>query len=219
MIGLEAFDGVGDEEADGVDGLRLELGIAAHTDKNGRGGILVLVEQQAVFRLHDHHARRLDFIDLADGAREFALHGAGVVGALDEIGNAEVRLVENLEAHALALRNILGRELHPHRINLVLRHQNRAAAGLVGNFRVVKHGDDLGRFTVGKPAVEQAVIGARRPQRKGDQPADQHKSRGRDADALAGAELAPNIAELRTELGKVLVHSVNFQICIRMISW
>ena len=46
--------------------------------------------------------RALSMESTADGAGEFALHGAQVIGALDEIGDTEVGLVENLEAHAFA---------------------------------------------------------------------------------------------------------------------
>ena len=102
VVGLESFDGIGDQKADGIDGLRLELGVAAHADKHRGGGIFVLVEQQPVFRQHDHHARRFDFVELADGAGQFALHGADIIGALHEIGDAEIRLVENFKAHAVA---------------------------------------------------------------------------------------------------------------------
>ena len=150
VVRLQPFHGIRHEETDGVDGRRRQLRVAAHAHENGRGRIFVLVEQQAVFRQHDHHARRRDLVNLADGAGKFALHGAGVVRALDEIRDAEVRLVENLEAHAFALRNALGRQLHPHRINLVLRHQDRTAAGLVGNLGVVERGDDLGGLGIAK---------------------------------------------------------------------
>jgi len=47
--------------------------------------------------------------------------------------------------------------------------------------------------------IEQAVIGARRPERERAETGHQHEGGGEDADALAHAELFPNFNELCAE--------------------
>jgi hypothetical protein len=155
-VGLQAFHGIGDQEADRIDGGRRKLGAAAQTNEHGSRGPLLVVHQQTVFRHHNHHAGGLHLIQLADGAGQFALDGAQVIGALDEIRNAEIGFVENLESDAVALGDALGGELHSHEMHLVGRHIHRAVgAGAIRHFGVIERRDDLGGLAVVEFAVQQ----------------------------------------------------------------
>ena len=49
-IGFQAFDGVGDKKADGVDGLGRELAVAAQPDENRSGRMFILVDAAAGFQ-------------------------------------------------------------------------------------------------------------------------------------------------------------------------
>ena len=71
--------------------------------------MLVIVQKQPVLGHHDHDPRRLDLIELADGPGQLALDGADVIGALHEIGDAEIRLVKNLKADTVAVGKALRR--------------------------------------------------------------------------------------------------------------
>ena len=83
------------------------LPLHAHEDRGGR--LALVVDHQPVFRHDNHHPRRFDLVELADGAGQFALHGAGVIGALHKVGDAEIGLVEYLKSDSLAARNALAR--------------------------------------------------------------------------------------------------------------
>ena len=209
-VDRETFNRIGHKEADGVDRARRQLAVAAHAHEDGGGGLLLIVHEQTVLRHDDHDAGVFDLIDLADGTGQFTLHGAQVIGALHEVGDAEVGLVENLEAHALAAGNALGRHLGAHRIDLVGRHENAAAAAaacLVGDFRIVERGHDLGGLGVIKLAVEQRVFGAARPDGEADQARQHHARAEHEADALVKAELFPGLGQVLRELAKGLGHS------------
>ena len=151
-----------------------QLAAALDADKDRGGGLALGVGEQAVFRHDDHDAGGFDLVKLADGAGQFALDGAGVIGALHEIGDAEIGLVENLEADAFAAGNALAGHLHAHLINLVGGDQDGAAAAadLVGHLGLVQGGNDLGRFAFVQFAVEQGVIGAAGPKGQGGQTAE-----------------------------------------------
>jgi len=172
--------------------------------------VFVLIDQQAVLRQYHHHAGAFDLVDLRDGASEFALQRADIVGTLDEVRNAEVRLVEDFEADAVPVSgDAFARELHPHKVDLLGGHQDGAPAGanLVGHFGVVQRGDDLGGLGVGEFTVEQAVIGATRPPGNCQDGGSQHPGGQGNADALAGAKLFPDFLELVPDPGCVGIHS------------
>ena len=201
-VDRETFDRIGHKEADGVDRARRQLAVAAHAHEDGGGGLLLIVHEQTVLRHDDHDAGVFDLIDLTDGAGQLALHGPQVIRALHKVGDAEVRLVENLEAHALAAGNALGRHLGAHRIDFVGWHENAAAAAtrLVGDLRVVERGHDLGGLGVIKLAVEQRVFGAARPDGEADQARQHHARAEHEADALVKAELFPGLGQVLRKL-------------------
>ena len=223
VVRLQTFHAVGDEEADGIHGGRRQLAVAAHAHEHRGGGLARAVGQQTIFRHHDHHARAFDLVKLADGAGEFALDGAGVIGALHEIGDAEVGLVKNLEAHAFAARDALAGHLHADLINLVGGHHDGAAAAadLVGDLGFVQGGDDLGGLGFVESAIEQGIINAAGPKGDSAQARENHQRGHHDADALVEAELLPDAEELLPQLREVFVHEISSKfhhICIRMIS-
>ena len=122
LVGHEPLNGVGDEVADRVDllGLKAALG---KLDENGGGRLDGLVsQQQAALGLDDHDAGGLHALQLRDRAGELALEGADEIGALDEIAQAELALVENLKAHAVAGRDALAGEVHAQAVNLIRRN-------------------------------------------------------------------------------------------------
>ncbi len=70
-VGLQAVDGAGDEMADRAHLLRLEL--AAHLQHDRCGGLDRIAREQRPVRQHEMHARGLDPVDRADGARRARL--------------------------------------------------------------------------------------------------------------------------------------------------
>src|SRR5262249_10330210 len=118
--------------------------------------------------------------------------------ALHEIRDAKIRFVKNLEAHAVALRDAASGQLHAHQVHLVGRHEDGTAAGpdFVRHLGIVQRSDDLGGFAVGKFSVQQTVFSTRRPERESAESANDDERGGDDADALAGAELAPDLEQL-----------------------
>jgi hypothetical protein len=136
---------------------------AAHVDEDGGGGLHALLgEQQAVFRLHDHHAGGADARQLGDRAGELALHGPQVIGALDEIAQAELALVENLKAHAVAARQALAGQSPCG----ACRRGRRARTAVPPaetwwGCSGLKIADDGGGILVPQPRIEQLVVGRR----------------------------------------------------------
>ncbi len=179
--------------ADRVDLVGLEAA-AAHVDEDGGGGLHAVVgEEQAVFGLDDHHARGADPGELADGAGELALQRAQVVGALDEIAEAELALVEDFKANALPARQALGGEIHAELVDALGRDGHGGAAGgnLVRDVLRLQVADDGGGVLVAEARVEQLVIGPARPEHDGDHAADDGEGGHGQRHALVEAELRP----------------------------
>ena len=142
---LQAVDGGGDQMADRANLLRLEAAAHAHHDRGRRFGRFA--RKQRPFGQHQMDPGRLDTVDAADGAGEFALERAQMIDVLDEAGGAErVGLVENLVADAAALGQAALGELHAQPGDLVLwHHDNRAVvAQFVGNGLAFQVLDDAG---------------------------------------------------------------------------
>jgi hypothetical protein len=99
-------------------------------------------------------------IELADGAAELALDRAQVIGALHEVGDAEVATVEYLEADRAAGGHAFGREVHAHAVDVLARNVDRGAAAgeLVGDRLRVERGDDVARILGIQAAVEQLHV-------------------------------------------------------------
>ena len=197
---------------------------AFDADKDRGGGLALGVSEQAVLRHDDHDAGGFHLVQLADGAGQFALDGAGVIGALHEIGDAEIGLVENLESHPFAAGNALAGHLHAHLIDLVGGNEDGAAAAadLVGDLGLVQGGDDLGGFALVQFAVEQGEIGAAGPKGHAGQAAEHGQGGQGDADALVEAELFPDARQLLQELREVFIHdkaALANHTCMRISSW
>ena len=131
--------------ADGADLLRFEAAAHAHHDRGRRLGRFA--RKQRPFRQHQMDAGRLDAVDGADGAGEFAFQRAQMIDVLDEARGAErVGFVEDLVADAAALGQVAFGELHPQPRHLVLRHHDDGAfvAQLEGNRLAFQILDDAG---------------------------------------------------------------------------
>ncbi len=198
LVGLEPFHGIGDQKADGVDRGRGQLGLRLGADEDRSAGMLVIVQQQAVFRHHDHDAGRFHFIQLADGAGQFPLDRADVVRPLHEVRDAKVGFVKNLETDAIPMRDSLGRELHAHEVDLILGHVDRAPAlaNLVRHFQFIEDPDDLGGFGVIQLSIKQRVIHAAGPKGQAQQRGHHDPGGEHDADPLVEAELLPDAEKL-----------------------
>ena len=106
--------------ADGADLLRFERAADAHDDRGRR--LRRLAREQRPLGQHQMDPGRLDAVDGADGAGQFALERAQMVDVLDEAGGAErIRFVEDLIADAAALGQAALGELHAQPRDLVLR--------------------------------------------------------------------------------------------------
>ena len=143
--GFKPVDGGGDEVADGADLLRFERAAHPHHDRGRR--LRRFAREQRPLGQHQMDARRLDAVDAADGAGEFALERAQMIDVLDEARGAErVGLVEDLVADAAALGQAAFGELHAQPGDLVLRHHDDAAvvAHLEGDALALEVLDDAG---------------------------------------------------------------------------
>ena len=117
---LQSVDGGGDEMADGAHLLRFERAADLEHDRGGR--LDLVAREQRPFRHHQMHARGLDAVERANGARELAFERAQVIDVLHEAGRAErVRLVENLVADAAALGQAALGKRHAQPRDAVLR--------------------------------------------------------------------------------------------------
>ena len=131
--------------ADGLDLLRLERAAHPHHDRGRRFG--GFARKQRPLRQHQMDPGRLDAVDGADGAGEFALKRAQMIDVLDEAGGAErVGFVENLVADAAALGQAGLGEVHAQPRDLVLRHHDHGAvvAQFVRNRLAFQVLDDAG---------------------------------------------------------------------------
>jgi len=193
LVGLQTLDGVGDEIADGVHGLGFEARTGEFDEDRGGRLDALAGEEEPVLGLDDHDAGRAHALELGDGPAELALEGAQVVRALDEVAQAELALVEDLEADAVAGREALGGQVHPQAVNPVGGHVDRAAAGrhLVRDALGLELADDRGGVPVAEAAVEELVVGPARPEHEGAE-AGQHAGGGdHERNALVEAELLP----------------------------
>ena len=198
IVGPQAFDGIGDEKADGVDG----FGIEGAFDKNGGGGLGFDVrKEEAIFGLDDENPSGSDALHLGDGAGEFALEGATEVGALDEVADPKVRSVKDFETNPFACRNAFGGELHAEFVDGIGRDINGGAAGteFVGYASGLDSGDDLGDIFFAEATVEELHLGAMRPDDEGGHAGDHPDDGDADRDALVDAELAPELGKLKKE--------------------
>ena len=131
--------------ADRADLLRLERAAHAHHDRGRRFGRFA--RKQRTFGQHQMDPGRLDPVDAADGAGQFAFERAQMIDVLDEAGGAErVGLVENLVADPAALGQAALGELHAQPGDLVLWHHDDGAviAQFVGNGLAFQVLDDPG---------------------------------------------------------------------------
>ena len=166
LLACKSLHAVGDQKADGIDGGRRATGALPLTRTKTEAVGLRWASVSSRFSGMTIMTRAdSTWSKLADGAGQLALHGAGVIGPLHEIGNAEIGLVENLESHSFAARNALAGHLHAHLINLVGRNHDGAAAAadLVGDLGLVQGGDDFGGLAFVQFAVEQGEFGAAGP--------------------------------------------------------
>ncbi len=91
--------------------------------------------QQRFFGGHHVHADRLDRIQAADGAFQFAFQGALVIDLLGKFGHAQGALGEQLITDGRALGQAFDGHLDARFIDLVGRHQDGA-----GTLELVRDG-------------------------------------------------------------------------------
>ena len=147
----------------------------------------------------------VDLRNAADGAGELALQGPLVVHVLGKFAQAELGVVEDLEADAAALRQPLGGELHADFVQRLGRDQDAFAvrADPVGDLLLLEPSHNGARILRIQVGVEGSQIDAAGPvhqQRKtGDGPRDQHHER----EALAGAKVAEQAGDLLEKLRSI----------------
>ena len=116
-----------------------------------------------------------------------------VVGALDEIAQAELAFVENLETDPVPARQALGSELHAQMVDLIGGHIHGAAAGgnLMRNVLGLQLADDGRGVLLSQSTIEQLIVGAAGPEDERDESGDDHRGSQRERNPLGEAELFP----------------------------
>jgi len=193
LIDTEALHGVGDEMADGINLIGIKAAAADIYEHGGRGFHALLGEEEPILRLHDHDASGAHTLHLDDGAAELALEGAEVICALHEVGETELALVENLEAHTVSARDTLAGKIHAKLVHLIGGHLHGGAAGgdLVRDVLRLEIADDGGGVLVPHAGVEELVIRTLRPKDDPDESARNGERGHHKGDALIEAELLP----------------------------
>ncbi len=101
---LEAFDRIGDQVGDAADLLVVEAGAGLELEEDAGGSLGLVFLEDGFLRHGDVDAAGADAGEGVDGAGEFTFEAAAEVDLLDEVGGAEVGLIEDLEADGAALR-------------------------------------------------------------------------------------------------------------------
>ncbi len=100
---VEALDGVGDEVGDAADLLVVEAGAGLELEEDAGGGLGLVFLEDGFLWHGDVDAAGADAAERIDGAGELAFEAAAEVDLLDEVGCAEVGMVEDFEADGAAL--------------------------------------------------------------------------------------------------------------------
>ena len=180
----------------------LDAGLVELEHHRGRG-VLPFLHKEAAVRDDQVDARALHAGELADGAREFALQGTGVVDFLHEIRLADLDLVKNLEADALPHQTALAGDLDALVIDHFLRHQDGGAVvgKLVGDLvRLERLDDGTGVFRP-QVGVEHLVLHAPGPERKPDGAGHHGHGAPGHGDALKCVQSAPESLDAVDKIG------------------
>ena len=169
IIELKTLDRVGDQRSDRIHSSSVEFGVAGIDENRGGRARIGGADQQAALGQNHHHTGFFHALHLLDGLGEFALKGAGVVGALDEITDAEIAPVENLKAHASVIRESLRGEVHANAIDILRGHINRrtTAAYLEWDVLLFEDPHHIRRLLLAELPVEEFHVGFLRPVEQG----------------------------------------------------
>ena len=161
----------------------------------------VLAQENRLLGERDLDPRCFDRLDLLDTSRELTLHRALVVHLLDEIGDPEVALVEDLEANAIARGKPLGSEPDTRLVNHRSRHVNRGASFFEAMSDVLggQAVDDRSHRALVESAEEQPVLRVRgpvaHPEEEGERTQSGHRKcglpRGRESFELFSDSVQP----------------------------
>jgi len=205
LIRNEPRNAGGDQVHDALDLLLAELAAALELHRHRRAGRLLVADEEGLLGHDEVDPAAVDLCNAADGAGELALQGPLVVHVLGKFAQAELGVVEDLEADTAALRQPLGGELHADFVQRLGRDQDASSvrADPEGNLLLLElshNGARILRIQVGVDGSQIDGTGPVRQQRKtGDGSRDQHHQRK----ALAGAKVAEQAGELLKKLRSI----------------
>jgi hypothetical protein len=179
--------------ADGVDGVRRKAGPGQFHEDRGGGPDVLVRDEKAVLGLDDHDSGRAHAVELCNRPGKLPLNGAVVVGSLDKVREAELGLVEDLEADSVARRHPLGGEFHAETVDVFGRDQNIRATGgnLVGYALGLELGDDRRGILFGQPSIQELQVRLAGPEGQGGEGTEDADTGDGDRNALVDAELFP----------------------------
>ena len=166
--------------------------------QNAGFGRLLGLQEYRVLGKSQVDARALDLGQRHDRTLEFAFQGAAEIDVLGEVGDAEVGLVEELEAGAAALGQTGRRHLDPQLGHAFGGRQHRGPV-----LRQAELGSALAQLLNHRARVFGCQVGVERPEvlfappaREGDQSAGHRHRYGYDQDALPQAQIRDEGCEL-----------------------
>ena len=138
-------------------------------DEHRRRRVLLLRHEHRVLRDGEADGCRLDALHRADRRAQLALHRALVGDGLLELRRGHAHLVEQRVAAGVRRRQAGRRGLEPLVVDLLLRHQDRAAAvgELVRNTVGLQLVDDARGVRRGQPGEQRACTAAAPPTASG----------------------------------------------------
>jgi hypothetical protein len=168
--------------------LRLVQRAARLQVEQDRGGrVLLVAHEHRGLGQRQMHARRADGGQRLDRIGQFAFQRALVIDLLDELRGAQLLVLEQFEADVAGARQALRRQLQADAVDLVGRHQDRAAAfrKLVFDPHLVQRGGDRAAILVGRVGEQHLVFRGRAPQPDRGDDGQRGRDRAADDDALA----------------------------------
>ena len=200
---LTFLTGMSGTPADTMCAIASDLAFVEHASRveidHDRGGReFLFTHEHGRLRNGEMHARRLHRRNRADRLFEFAFQRALVVDLLGELADAELLVVHQFEADRAVLRQALAREPQTRFVDLLRRHQDRAAriGDLVRNVALLERGNDCAAVAVGQVGEQHAVIRLARPH---DEAGHDHRQE-RDGDDQRHARVRAELRQHRHAL-------------------
>jgi hypothetical protein len=172
-------------------------GVQVHHHRGG--GLLLVAQEGGLLGDRQMHAGAGDAGDGRDGARQLAFEGALEVDLLVELGDAELLVLHQLEAHQAALRDALGGHAQAQVVDLVGGHQDRVAVvgELVGHVLLLQAGHHGAAVLFGEVGEQHGVVGLAAPQDHADHQRNGEGQRRAGRDLLALRQIADVFQHLR----------------------